>query len=162
MIFDSEIELKNIESQPEWCGVMDRVKKLNEDKNRLIQRFDREPKEWIQKQIEKQDTEIKFFENILLFWSRNYKNMQHLSAKINMQVKVANKGEKLAGLIDDLRTAYKYQEDENLIIIQTFIKLCEQKELDPEKIKTVLFDLRNKTKEYVGWINSKINQVVNE
>ncbi len=162
MIFDSEIELKNIEIQPEWCGVMDRVKILNEDKNRLIQRFDRDPKEWVQKQIEKHDEEIKFFENILLFWSRNYKNMQHLSDKVNLQVKIVNEGEKLAGLIDDLRTAFKYQEEENLIIIQTFIKLCEQKELDSKKIETVLFKLRNETKEYVNWINSKINQIVNE
>lgn len=162
MIFDAKIELENIEKQPEWCGVIERVKKLNEEKNRLINRFDSDPKEWLQKSIEKVDEDIKFFENILLFWSRNYKNLQFFSESIKSQIDVVNKGADLTGLIDDLRTAYKYQEDENLIIIETFIKLCEQKELDSEKIKTVMFDLRNKTKEYVNWINAKINTIVNE
>jgi hypothetical protein len=161
MILDFDIELENIEKQPEWCKVMDRVRQLKDEKNRLIIRLDKDPKEWIQKSIEKCDSEIKFFENILLFWSRNYRNLEAYKKTMDKQIEVSNHGAKLTGLIDDLRTAFRYQENENLVIIQTFIKLCKEKELDAEKIESVLFNLRTKTKEYVNYINGKINNIVN-
>ena len=162
MIFDSEIELKLLESQPEWCGVMSRVKELNEQKNQFINRLDKDPKEWIQKSIEKCDQEIKFFENILLFWSSNYAKLKSVSEAVEKQVKAANEGEKLLSLIDDLNIAYDYERNENIILSETFIKLAQTKGIETEKINKVLQNLRVNVRDYLKHINKKINDIVNE
>ncbi len=162
MIFDSEAELKLLESQPEWCGVMDKVRQLNEQKNRFINQFDSNPKEWIQKSIENCDKEIKFFENILLFWSSNYTKLKSISEAVNRQVKAANEGEKLLSLIEDLNIAYDYERKENIILSETFIKLAKTKGIETEKIDKVLMDLRVNVRDYLKHINKKVNDIVNQ
>jgi hypothetical protein len=162
MIFDPHIELQNLESQPEWCGVMDRVKQLNEEKNKLIHRFDKEPKEWIQKAIEKQDEEIKFFENILLFWSRNYRNLENFSKAIDAQIKVSNNGARILSLIEDLKIAYSYDNKMELVLSETFIKLAKSKGLDTDKMNEALNDLRFTVRDYKKHMFKDLNKAVKE
>ena len=65
-------------------------------------------------------------------------------------------------LIDDLREAYKYVEDENLTLSLVFIQLAETKGVDHEGIKNAMDKLRTQTKKYWDYINSKIDSIIDE
>ena len=61
MIFDIDIELKLLESQPEWIGIQERIVSLNDNLQRNVVAFDKNPDKFNQKRIEKAESEIKFF-----------------------------------------------------------------------------------------------------
>jgi len=166
MIFDKQIELELLENQPEWCGINDRIKEIIEKRNKLIARFDKEPLEWIQKAIEKEDQEIKFFQNILYFWASNYAKLSKVSEAVERQAKVANNGEHILSMIDDLRMAYTYQDKLDFIQCQTIIDLCKIKGKDTEKMEEALHKFKHLIKEYQKFmyasIDKEVKRVTNE
>ena len=92
MIFDIDIELQLLESQPEWIGIQERIVSLNDQLQRNVIAFDKSPDKYNQKRIEKTESDIKFFENILLFWASNYQKLKNLSQAVNHQVEASNNG----------------------------------------------------------------------
>jgi hypothetical protein len=166
MIFDIEIELSWLEKQPEWCGIMAKVKEINNQKNKLIHRFDQDPKEWIQKAINKCDDEIKFFENILLFWSRTYSKMESIPKIIDNQAKLSNNGAKILDLIEDLKAAYTYDCKLDLVLTETFIKLANEKGMNTDKMDKSLHDLRIIVRDYqkhmFKQLDSEVKKATNE
>ena len=162
MIFDINIELKLLESQPEWVGIQERIVSLNDNLQRQVIAFDKSPDKFNQKRIEKAESEIKFFENILLFWASNYQKMKNLSQAVDHQVEASNNGAKLLELIDDLRIAHKFEYEENIILSETFIKLAEKKEIDTTNLKQSFSKLHSKIKEYWIHMNKRINEITNE
>lgn len=162
MIFDIEIELKLLESQPEWIGIEERIKDLKNDHEKAIFNFDKNPDRFNQKRIEKAESEIKFFENILLFWALNYQKMKNLSAAVEHQVHASNQGAKLLELIDDLRMAYTLEDDTQMILCETFINLAKSKGLSTEQMKQSFSKLHSKIKEYWNHMNKRLNEITGE
>lgn len=148
MIFDSEVELKLLESQPEWCGILEKVKEINNKKNSYIARFDKDPKEWIQKAIDACDQDIKFFENILLFWSTTYKKMAMVSDAVYNQSKIVNEGYRILSLIEDLKIGYTYDIKLDMVLSQACIDMAKEKGMNTDKMDKVLTDLRSTIREY--------------
>ena len=93
----------------------------------------------------------------------NYDKLERLGTSIERQIYVANKGAELMDLISDLRTALDYERKENIILSEVFIKLSEKMKLkETDSIRLVLNQLANKVKEYLNWVNAKINSIVDE
>lgn len=162
MMINFEQELEFIESQPEWVGINKRVKDLLFQKENLVKKFDEKHSEWLQKSIEKCDEEIKFFENILLFWAANYKKLERFAKSIDHQIQVINKGADLLELIDDLKIAYTYAEKENIILSQTFIKLCEDKNMPIEKMDSFFKQLRITSRDYFNHMKKRLDEQTGE
>ena len=162
MIFDIDIELKLLESQPEWVGIEERIVSLNDQLQRNVITFDKSPDKFNQKRIEKIESEIKFFENILLFWATNYKNLENLSKTFEHQVEASNNGVKLLELIDDLRMAHTLEGETQMILSKTFIELAESKGLNADQMKESFSKLRAKINEYWNHMNKRLNDITNE
>jgi hypothetical protein len=161
-IFDPVIELQILESQPEWIDINSRIETLKNDLIVLNKRLDRDPMEWVAKRISKIENEIKFFENIILFWATNYNKLKKVSEAFEKQAKIYNCGADLADLIEDLRMMLKYERDENLLLMETFVKLASNKGLDSDKFNSAMSKLRDKTKQYIDYVNTKIEEIINE
>lgn len=162
MIFDIDIELKLLESQPEWVGIEERILNLNDQLHRNVIAFDKNPDKFNQKRIEKTESEIKFFENILLFWATNYKNLENLSKTFEHQVESSNNGAKLLELIDDLRMANTLEANTQMILSNTFIELVESKGLNADQMKESFSKLRSKINEYWNHMNKRLNDITDE
>ena len=162
MIFDIDIELNLLESQPEWIGIQERIVSLNDQLQRNVNAFDKSPDKFNQKRIEKAESDIKFFENILLFWASNYQKMKNLSQVVNHQVEASNNGAKLLELIDDLRMAYTLEGETQMILSNTFIELVESKGLNANQMKESFSKLRAKINEYWNHMNKRLNEITNE
>jgi hypothetical protein len=158
MIFDPIIELELLESQPEWCGISEKVKELNEKRNQFIYKLDKDPKEWIQKTIENLDKEIKFFENILLFWSSNYTKLKRISEAVEKQSSIANEGHRILSLIDDLKMAYTFEEKLDFVLCQSVIDMAKLKGGEVEKMDKALHKLRHVVKEYQTFMFASIDK----
>lgn len=162
MIFDIKTELQLLESQPEWVGIQDRVLILKDTLQKNINAFDKNPDWFNQKRVEHAEGEIKFFENILLFWATNYKNLENLSKTFDHQVEASNNGAKLLELIDDLREAHTLEGETQMIISKTFIELVESKGLNADQMKQSFSKLRAKINEYWKFMNKRLNEITNE
>ncbi len=162
MIFDIKTELHLLESQPEWVGIQDRVESLKDTLQKNIFAFDKNPDRFNQKRVEHTEGEIKFFENILLFWATNYKNLESLSKTFEHQVEASNNGAKLLELIDDLREAHTLEGETQMIISKTFIELVESKGLNADQMKQSFSKLRAKINEYWKHMNKRLNEITNE
>lgn len=163
MIFDSKIELQLLESQPEWVGISAKVEALQKDLAYWNDRLSKDPKDWIAQKIEMIEKDVDLFQNIILFWAANYKKMQSVSDAVERQVKAANKGAELLDLINDLRIAYKYEYDENILLSQTFIDICEKKKFqNVNEIKAALRELAINTKKYNDFLKVKLEQILDE
>ena len=162
MIFDIKTELQLLESQPEWVGIQERIVNLNNDLQYAVKSFDTRPDKYNQKRVEKAESEIKFFENILLFWATNYKNLENLSKTFEHQVEASNNGAKLLELIDDLKEAHTLEGETQMIISKTFIELVESKGLNADQMKLSFSKLRAKINEYWKHMNKRLNDITNE
>ncbi len=162
MIFDIKTELQLLESQPEWIGIQERIVNLNNDLEKAIFNFDKNPDRFNQKRIEKAESEIKFFENILLFWASNYQKMKNLTVAIEHQIHASNEGAKLLELIDDLRMAYTLEGDTQMVLCKTFIELAKSKGLSTDQMKQSFSKLHAKIKEYWNHMNKQLNEITGE
>lgn len=148
MIFDPEIELANIETQPEWIGVQIKVEQLQKKRSELMARFEQFKNDKILSIIDEVDQDLILFQNIMAFWIRNYQKMESLYNSFQDSIKEINKGASQLNLINDLKQAHKYEHDENVILSQVFIELAENKGMDAAKMKSSLDKLRSKVNEY--------------
>ena len=162
MIFDFEIELQLLESQPEWVGIQERIVSLQGTLHKNVIAFDKNPDKFNQKRIEHAEKEIKFFENILLFWASNYQKMKNLSQAVEHQIEASNNGAKLLELIDDLKMAYTLEGDTQMVLCKTFSNLVESKGMDATQMKQSFSKLHAKIKEYWGHMNKRLNEITNE
>lgn len=160
MIFDPYTELQNLEKQPEWCQVQAKIEKLQKSMGFYVSKFDSDPKDWIQKKINEIEEDLNLFRNILIFWKRNYTNMEQVCHHVTEQAKAANEGSKIMELIDDLRTAYKYESDHNVILSETFIRLCKHKGMEVDKMNSALDELRKNVIDYKKHINNRLKEIV--
>ena len=162
IIFDPEIELQLLESQPEWVGINTKIELLAKDLNYWNTKFDKDPQEWIVKKLAVIQEEINFFENILLFWAANYNKLKKVSDAFAKQASVINQGAKLYDLIEDMRIANTHDQKLELVLAETFIKLAESKGMDTKQMDIVLHDLRATVRDYRKMIFEKIDKLTNE
>jgi hypothetical protein len=163
MIFDPKIELELLESQPEWIDVNSKIQTLTNELAHWTNRLSNDPKDWIAKKVQLIEKDLKLFENILLFWASNYNKLKLVSEAIERQTKVVNKGADILDLIADLQIAHKFEYQENLILAQTFIKLCEKNNIESsDKIKSALMELAINTKKYNDFLKVKLKEMIDE
>ena len=117
MIFDPEIELANIERQPEWIGVSQKIDELKRRRSELIKALIKFENDSTMKRIDEIDRDIQLFQNILSFWVMNYSKMDRLYKAFESQISEINRAADLLDQINDLREAYRYEVEENEILI---------------------------------------------
>ena len=158
MIFDPEIELKNIEEQPEWIGVTNKIAQLKKDREELLKKYERFQNPSILNAALKIDDDLSLFESILAFWAQNYQKMERLYKSFEASIGEVNKGAKQLDLICDLRIAYEYERKENIILSETFIELAEKKGMETEKMNEALNKLRYLVRDYLKHMNKLLNE----
>jgi hypothetical protein len=158
MIFDPEIELKNIEDQPEWIGVNQKIESLQKKRVQLMAKFDKYNNDKILDLVNEVDEDLKLFESIISFWLSNYSKMDRLYKSFESSIKEVNKGSKQIDLINDLRTAYNYERKENIILSETFIELASSKGMETKKMDEALKDLRENVVNYLKHINKLLDE----
>lgn len=124
MIWDATIELGRLEDQLEVVQVTDRISQLKSDYAFAVRKFDQNPDQYNQRRLQKIEEDMKFFNNILYFWKKNYEAMHSLSVACERQARAINEGERLLGLIEDLREGYKYEMSMNATLLAW---LCDAK-----------------------------------
>jgi len=148
MIFDPEIELLNIETQPEWIGVQFKIKQLQERRADLMVKFDKFGNEKILNVVNEVDSDLKLFESILELWIRNHQKLERLYKSFEDSINEINKGAKQLNLINDLKIAYTMEGDMQEVLCNTFIDLCNKKDIDTNNMESTFKKLRAKIKEY--------------
>lgn len=163
MIFDKETELHLLESQPEWIQVGAKIEALQKDLHYWNNRLSKDPADWIAQKLDMIQKDLDLFQNILLFWASNYQKMKSVADAVERQIEAANKGADLLDLIDDLRTAYDYEYKENILLSQTFIAICEKKNIEnKDKIRQSLRELAINTKKYAEFLKLKLENIIDE
>ena len=151
MILDFEIELEDLEKQPEWVGLNQRVKELAEEKQKITAWFEREPKEWMNRRLNAIEKDVQLFENILSFWAINYKKLAQLKNKFEFHAKDFNKNALYLQIIKDQQ-----------MIIESDQEIFEE---TSESILSILKDkpfaeglnkLKNKVNEYYKTLKLKL------
>jgi len=148
MIFDPEIELKNIESQPEWIGVHVKIKQLQDKRADLMAKYDKFENLKILNAVTEVDKDLELFNNIIAFWIRNHRGMKALYNSFAESITEINKGAKQLNLINDLRIAYTMEGDTQQIISESFIQLAESKGMDVKDMKQSFKKLQDKINQY--------------
>ena len=156
MIFDPEIELRNIESQPEWIGVHKKIKQLQQTRADLMSKYEKFENVKILNAVTEVDKDLELFNNIIAFWIRNHQGLKALYNSFEESITEINKGAKQLNLINDLRIAYTMEGDTQQIISESFIQLAESKGIDVKDMKKSFKKLQDKIKEY--W-NHMLKQV---
>lgn len=157
MIFDPEVELKNIEGQPEWIGVKEKITSLKKKRADLMANYEKYGNDKTLGLVDRVDEDIHLFQNIISFWILNYQKMQRLYDSFESSIKEINKGADQINLINDLKMAYNYERKENEILAQTFIDLVEKKGMDVKTMDKALNNLRHLVKDYLKHINKLLN-----
>ncbi len=148
MIFDPEIELKNIESQPEWIGVHVKIKQLQDKRADLMSKYEKFENVKILNAVTEVDKDLELFSNIIAFWIRNHQGMKALYNSFEDSITEINKGAAQLNLINDLRIAYTMEGDTQQIISESFIELAESKGMDVKDMKQSFKKLQDKINEY--------------
>lgn len=148
MIFDPEIELKNIESQPEWIGVHVKIKQLQDKRADLMAKYEKFENVKILNAVTEVDKDLELFSNIIAFWIRNHQGMKNLYKSFEDSIAEINKGAAQLNLINDLRIAYTMEGDTQKIISESFIQLAENKGMDVKDMKQSFKKLQDKINEY--------------
>jgi len=166
MIFDPEIELQLLESQPEWIGIKERIGGLKKDIEYYSMRLDKDPAEWIAKKITMLESDLNFYGNILALWITNYNKLKSLSEAVEKQSRIANEGERILSLVEDLRIAYTFHEKLDFTLCDVTVKIANEKGIDTDKMKNALKDLsvtvHDYSKHMFKELDKEIDRITNE
>jgi len=115
MIIDFDIELKDLEKHIGWIGVDLKIKELSKEKDWLIHKFEKDPKEWINNRLNELEKDITLFKNVLGMWAMIYKKMEYLKFKFTENAEDFN-----------LISRYKQTIDDQSMIIENDQEIFEQ------------------------------------
>lgn len=155
MILDFNIELSNIESQPEWIAVSGKIKRLVSRRKFLYDKYQKTAHDRILQDIEEIDQDIILFERILIFWERNYTAMANLKSMYEAKIEDLNKTADLRILIDDLKMLLDY-ENQEISILNEVILTAYRSKMDAVKMETALNSLRQHVISYKKYLNGKL------
>jgi hypothetical protein len=152
MIFDLQIELENLQKQPEYIGVSKKIDSLISLRKYYYDQYQKREHDTLLKKMEEVDNDIQLFQNILLFWKRNYEMVANLQKSFAEQVEAANKGGQLLTVIKDLNMVLEFETDYSNEVNKLLLTAYESK-MDTSKMTDALNSLRHKVKDYIKAIN---------
>ena len=143
MILDFNIELEQLESQPEWIGVDQKIKELVKEKEWLVHKFEKDPKEWINKRLNELEKDIDLFKSILAFWGINHEKMKHFKKLFEEHSTDINERQDLLQLVEDQKMIIKHDIELIEMDAMIFRDILKRKDISEGLIK-----LKNKVNEY--------------
>lgn len=152
MIIDFNIELNDLESQPEWIGVDLRIKELTKERDNLSNRFEKDPQEWINKRLNQVQKDIDLFTGIIAFWSMNHEKMKLFKKLFEENASETNDRQRLLQQIDDLN--FLVENNYSLIIMTNEVIL---EKFRDDKLSGSLLKLKEFANNYYLELKSRLN-----